>query len=61
MRWDGREFPADLVIAGIEIDDGIACRLGASLAHEINNPRQSVIGCLGLAEEMLDDGAEVRD
>ena len=39
----------------------IAGRLGASLAHEINNPLQSVIGCLGLAEEMLDDGAEVRD
>lgn len=39
---------------------GIAGRLGASLAHEINNPLQSVIGCLGLAEEMLDDGAEVQ-
>jgi PAS domain S-box-containing protein len=38
----------------------IAGRLGASLAHEINNPLQSVIGCLGLAEEMLDDEAEVR-
>jgi len=38
----------------------IAGRLGASLAHEINNPLQSVIGCLGLAEEMLDDGGEVR-
>lgn len=38
----------------------VAGRLGASLAHEINNPLQSVIGCLGLAEEMLDDGAEVR-
>lgn len=37
-----------------------AGRLGASLAHEINNPLQSVIGCLGLAEEILDDGAEVR-
>ncbi|MGD8473388.1 MAG: PAS domain S-box protein [Anaerolineae bacterium] len=39
----------------------IAGRLGASLAHEINNPLQSVIGCLGLAEEMLDEGAEVRN
>ena len=38
----------------------IAGRLGASLAHEINNPLQSVIGCLGLAEEILEDGAEVR-
>jgi PAS domain S-box-containing protein len=38
----------------------IAGRLGASLAHEINNPLQSVIGCLGLAEELLDDGEEVR-
>jgi C4-dicarboxylate-specific signal transduction histidine kinase len=38
----------------------VAGRLGASLGHEINNPLQSVIGCLGLAEEILDDGAEVR-
>lgn len=38
----------------------IAGRLGASLAHEINNPLQSVIGCLGLAEEILEDGDEVR-
>jgi PAS domain S-box-containing protein len=30
-------------------------RLAASLAHEINNPLQTSIGCLGLAEEMLDD------
>jgi PAS domain S-box-containing protein len=28
-------------------------RLAASLAHEINNPLQAVIGCLGLAEESL--------
>ena len=28
-------------------------RLAASLAHEINNPLQTSIGCLGLAEEML--------
>jgi len=33
-------------------------RLAASLAHEINNPLQSVIGCLGLAEESLDTGGE---
>lgn len=35
-------------------------RISASLAHEINNPLQSVIGFLGLAEEMLDDDSEVR-
>jgi PAS domain S-box-containing protein len=29
-------------------------RLAASLAHEINNPLQSVIGCLGLAQESLE-------
>ncbi len=29
-------------------------RLAASLAHEINNPLQTSIGCLGLAEEMLE-------
>lgn len=29
-------------------------RLAASLAHEINNPLQTSIGCLGLVEEMLD-------
>ena len=28
-------------------------RLAASLAHEINNPLQTVIGCLGLAEESM--------
>jgi two-component system sporulation sensor kinase A len=28
-------------------------RLAASLAHEINNPMQTAMGCLGLAEEML--------
>jgi PAS domain S-box-containing protein len=31
-------------------------RLAASLAHEINNPLQSVIGCLGLARESLAEG-----
>ena len=30
-------------------------RLAASLAHEINNPLQTVIGCLGLAEESMDE------
>jgi two-component system sporulation sensor kinase A len=35
-------------------------RLAASLAHEINNPLQTVVGCLGLAEEsMRTDGGEV--
>jgi len=33
-------------------------RLAASLAHEINNPLQSVIGCLGLAQESLVAGEE---
>jgi PAS domain S-box-containing protein len=37
----------------------IAGRLAASLAHEINNPLQSVIGCLGLAEETLAEGGDV--
>lgn len=36
----------------------ITGRLGASLAHEINNPLQSIIGCLGLAEETLPNAAE---
>jgi two-component system NtrC family sensor kinase len=30
--------------------------MAASLAHEINNPLQSVIGCLSLAEEDLAEG-----
>jgi PAS domain S-box-containing protein len=33
-------------------------RLAASLAHEINNPLQSVIGCLGLVRESLEAGDE---
>jgi signal transduction histidine kinase len=37
----------------------IAGQLGASLAHEISNPLQSVIGCLGLAEKNLAEGADV--
>jgi two-component system cell cycle sensor histidine kinase/response regulator CckA len=36
----------------------MAGRIAASLAHEINNPLQSVIGCLGLAEEALEEGEE---
>lgn len=34
-------------------------QLAASLAHEINNPLQSVIGCLGLAQEVLAEGGQV--
>jgi PAS domain S-box-containing protein len=34
----------------------ITGRLAASLAHEINNPLQSVIGCLDLAQESLAAG-----
>ncbi len=37
-------------------------RLAASLAHEINNPLQTSLGCLGLVEEMLnedDQGLEI--
>lgn len=33
-------------------------RLAASLAHEINNPLQTSLGCLGLAEEMLGEDNE---
>lgn len=33
-------------------------KLAASLAHEINNPLQTVIGCLGLAEESLAEGED---
>ncbi len=36
-------------------------QLAASLAHEINNPLQTVIGCLGLAKESLDQSASVGD
>jgi PAS domain S-box-containing protein len=37
----------------------IAGKLAASLAHEINNPLQSVIGCIGLAEEVQAEGGDV--
>ncbi|HSJ59092.1 MAG TPA: PAS domain S-box protein [Anaerolineae bacterium] len=36
----------------------MAGRLAASLAHEINNPLQSAIGCLDLVQESLDDGQD---
>ncbi len=38
--------------------EAIVGRLGASLAHEINNPLQSIIGCLGLVEEILSPDGE---
>jgi two-component system, NtrC family, sensor kinase len=34
-------------------------RMAASIAHEINNPLQSIIGCLDLAREDLLEGADV--
>jgi len=33
-------------------------RMATSLAHEINNPIQSVVGCLGLALENLEEGKD---
>ncbi len=36
----------------------VANKLGASVAHELNNPLQSVIGCLGLAQETLAEGGD---
>jgi PAS domain S-box-containing protein len=39
----------------------IAGKLSASLAHEINNPLQSVIGCLGLAQETLAEGNDATE
>jgi PAS domain S-box-containing protein len=35
-------------------------QLAASFAHEINNPLQTVIGCLGLADETIEREAPVR-
>ena len=37
----------------------VAGKLVASLTHEINNPLQSVLGCLGLAQETLAEGGNV--
>jgi PAS domain S-box-containing protein len=37
----------------------MAGRLAASLAHEINNPLQSVIGCLSLVEEANAEGGDI--
>ncbi|HSR32263.1 MAG TPA: ATP-binding protein, partial [Anaerolineae bacterium] len=38
----------------------IAGRLAASLAHEVNNPLQSAIGCLDLAREAVAEGEDPR-
>jgi PAS domain S-box-containing protein len=38
----------------------MAGQLAASLAHEINNPIQSALGCLDLAVETLDEGQDPR-
>jgi len=35
-------------------------RLAASLAHEINNPLQTVIGALGLAKEIDEEGGDIQ-
>ncbi len=37
----------------------ITGKLAASMAHEINNPLQSVIGCLGLADETIHEGGDI--
>jgi PAS domain S-box-containing protein len=39
----------------------VAGKLSASLAHEINNPLQSVIGCIGLAQETLEEGGDISE
>jgi PAS domain S-box-containing protein len=36
-------------------------RMAASLAHEVNNPLQAVVGCLGLAVEALDEGEDAAE
>jgi len=36
-------------------------QLAASLAHEINNPLQTAIGCLGLADESLEEATSTPD
>ncbi len=37
----------------------IAGKMAASLAHEINNPLQAVLGCLGLAQAALESGQDL--
>ncbi|MEN8172345.1 MAG: response regulator, partial [Chloroflexota bacterium] len=48
-----RSIRAQLIHADRLISMG---RLSASVAHEIKNPMQSILGCLGLAEEAVDEG-----
>jgi PAS domain S-box-containing protein len=36
----------------------VAGKLAASLAHEVNNPLQSAVGCLDLAQEAMADGRD---
>ncbi len=36
-------------------------RMAASLAHEINNPLQSVVGCIGLAMETIKSGEDATE
>ncbi|MHB1294695.1 MAG: two-component system sensor histidine kinase NtrB [Anaerolineae bacterium] len=38
----------------------VTSRMATTLAHEISNPLQAILGCLGLAEEVLDDGEDPR-
>ncbi|MHB0858587.1 MAG: MASE3 domain-containing protein [Anaerolineae bacterium] len=35
-------------------------KMAASLAHEINNPMQAIVGCLGLADEEITEGGDAR-
>jgi PAS domain S-box-containing protein len=37
----------------------VAGKMGAVIAHEVNNPLQTVIGCLGLVDEELAAGGDV--
>jgi PAS domain S-box-containing protein len=39
----------------------VAGKMAASLAHEINNPLQAAIGCLGLAQQQLEMGGDAHD
>lgn len=39
----------------------VAGKLAASFAHEVNNPLQSIIGCVGLAQEALAAGQDAEE